>query len=155
MKVIFLDFDGVLNSWAFARRTGAKGLLGLDPEAVTHLNAIVERTGADVVVSSSWRLIHKRAKLRGRLAEVGFKGRLRDVTPNLRTTLIDRSDEIRAWLDHHNVRASAGFGEAVSTFVILDDGGDADIPGHFVRTTFEEGLTAEHVEAAVAILGEP
>lgn len=145
-KVVFLDFDGVLNSWAYAAAGNGGnrgGLLGLDPAAVSLLNQILERTGADVVVSSSWRIIHKRIELCDRLVAAGFKGRVLGVTPHMGG--LPRREEIFRWLYEHDFDGP---------FAILDDDGDASIEGRFVRTTFDLGLTTEHVEAVVAILGE-
>lgn len=64
--VLFLDIDGVLNSarW-FSVRAGGDNRDGLtreeyqiDPDAVAILNRILGATGAHVVVSSTWRLLH-------------------------------------------------------------------------------------------------
>jgi hypothetical protein len=49
VKVIFLDVDGVLN--------GHESQWRVIPECVRLLNEIVERTGAKLVLSSSWRLL--------------------------------------------------------------------------------------------------
>ena len=57
MKIIFLDFDGVLNSHIFMMKERLRdslksgGVAGIDPEAVARLNAICVRTGAVAVVS--------------------------------------------------------------------------------------------------------
>lgn len=46
MKVIFLDFDGVITS---------KNGYSLDPEKMELVKRICDETGAYIVVSSSWR----------------------------------------------------------------------------------------------------
>lgn len=52
MKVIFLDFDGVLNSRSFrAVRSDI-----IDEKHMTFLRRIVEATGAGIVLSTSWRV---------------------------------------------------------------------------------------------------
>jgi HAD domain in Swiss Army Knife RNA repair proteins len=58
MIVIFLDIYGVLNCIGFFYRTEARfdGYIGMDPELVARFNAFVKETGADVVLSSTWRL---------------------------------------------------------------------------------------------------
>lgn len=50
MKVIFLDFDGVLNSTRFMMENPQRGLCGLDKVAVARLNRLCAETGAYVVV---------------------------------------------------------------------------------------------------------
>lgn len=59
-KVIFLDIDGVLNTkWWYTQmnRNTPKDKYGyaFDPKAVANLRRIVEETGADIVISSSWK----------------------------------------------------------------------------------------------------
>jgi hypothetical protein len=53
MKVIFLDIDGVLN----CKRTPNPRKLPyvVDPALLARFNRLVERSGADVVLSSTWR----------------------------------------------------------------------------------------------------
>ena len=63
-KVIFLDIDGVMNSFS-TRPQDPRGLVDfLDPANVAVLNAVVEASGAVVVVTSTWRLTMPFAELR-------------------------------------------------------------------------------------------
>lgn len=60
MKVIFLDFDGVLNTVGYNRELGEVTFGGTtttldNPHAINMVQALVDFTGAKVVVSSSWR----------------------------------------------------------------------------------------------------
>lgn len=155
MKVVFLDFDGVINSVAFheAREKQKPNFEpqalsmewwaeGIDPDAVGRLNGLLERTGAKVVVSSTWRLGTNRGWLQRVLEMRGFKGEVIGVTE--RYTGHDRCFEIRRWLETTRVRG----------FAILDDDWDARIVGHFVKTDSAVGLTDEDVEKAVGILSE-
>lgn len=51
-KIIFLDIDGVLNSIDyFAQTKGCKGYTEINPEKVKLLKEIVDRTGAQIVLS--------------------------------------------------------------------------------------------------------
>ncbi|MGE0444532.1 MAG: HAD domain-containing protein [Vicinamibacterales bacterium] len=137
MKVIFLDFDGVLNTpqtWAHHDK------LGLDVERVALLQSLCELTGAVVVISSTWRMVHALEDLRVMLAERGFRGEVIGATPAL---LPKRSDEIRAWLDDHH---------EVTHYVVLDDSRDAGIPEQTVLTNFKEGLTPVVRDRAAGIL---
>lgn len=160
MKVIFLDVDGVLNStedmMAYLERTGKKSA-GLYEEvelrALKLLKEIVDKTGAEIVVSSSWRYgwTNKHlelggellTKLKDRLGDVGL--RIIGTTPILHCT--DRGDEIRDWLERH---------PEVESFVILDD--DSDMceftETNLVKTTNSRGLREEHVIKAIEILNK-
>jgi len=68
MKVLFLDFDGVLNHhrWFsdFLAREGREPLFGgdddvdhFDPACVERVNRICRETGAVICISSAWRLL--------------------------------------------------------------------------------------------------
>lgn len=54
MKVIFLDFDGVMNSYQSEL---------IDPECVGVLSAIIEETGAKVVATSASRYDYLEGKV--------------------------------------------------------------------------------------------
>ncbi len=150
-KVLFLDFDGVLNSAAhFASLPPERAASeveyddrSFDRACVERVNAVVQRTECSVVVSSSWRLAYDIGKLNTILRRHGFASRVLDITPDDPRGC--RGDEIQTWLNLH---------PDVKSFAILDD--DADM-GHLshrlVRTTFATGLTDAHVEAAVWLLG--
>ena len=53
MKVIFLDIDGVLNCRSSKSRCGC--YIGIDNDKVKRLRQIVEATGAEIVLCSSWK----------------------------------------------------------------------------------------------------
>lgn len=53
MRIIFLDIDGVLNCQSSKSR--CTGLLGIDKDKVRKLRAIVEKTGARIILCSSWK----------------------------------------------------------------------------------------------------
>jgi hypothetical protein len=156
MKIIFLDFDGVLNSEAFCRANGNRFLPEtLDVAAVARVNTLIARTGAKVVVSSTWRLGYSLDQLRGILARHGFSGEVLGVTPVIQdldedgifvTRKAPRGLEIQRWIDDQP--------EPPEAFVILDDDADMEhLAGRLVRTLFDTGLGDEHVEAAVELLG--
>lgn len=101
MKIIFLDFDGVLNSnnW-YSRRfneigtsniSGKYPLYEFDPLSIKELNRIIEQTGASVVVSSSWRVGNRIEDLQQMLDAVGFVGKVIDTTPRFRTKGTDNN----------------------------------------------------------------
>lgn len=157
-KIIFLDIDGVLNSADYLDHTKhCNGYSDISPKKVKLLKKIVDRTGAEIVLSSTWRYLGKRKNepehpmytyLTDTLKEYGME--IVDHTPYIEQ---DRPREIKAWLDKQS--------DKDIRFVSLDD----DFPKHkydevgigdcLVRTSFYEkdgGLRKEHVEKAVEIL---
>lgn len=154
MKIIFLDFDGVLNSRAFENAYPPAQSVGLapndrwihaiDPAAVELLNGVVRGSGAKVVISSTWRRGFPIEKIRAFLVTRGFEGEVIDVTPSHVRAGAQRGDEIQAWLDNH---------PEVTAFVILDDVDDmAHLLDRLVRTDIATGLRAEHCTKALELL---
>ena len=149
-KIIFLDVDGVLNSAKFDRwlqdhhMKQYYGYELLDQNALLNLQDIVFVTGADIVLSSSWRLSRSCSeRLRQQLLPYGLQ--FIDKTVCLRQE--DRGEEIKEWLSRH---------PEVDHFVILDDDEFemAGLEGHLVKTTFEEGLLEQHAAKAIEILSK-
>lgn len=121
MKVIFLDFDGVLNHEMWYRRrfnemdmekeTSRHPYYEFDPLCIEQLNRIINATDAKVVVSSTWRHGKSPQQLHELLEKVGFKGEVISKTPDFhaRGNTIDgdpiaynvpRGCEIDWWLDN-------------------------------------------------------
>ena len=170
MKIIFLDFDGVLNSEAWwAREKQCQAEYGgvwshydLDERAIDRLNTIVHKTGAKVVVSSTWRKIHPLEELQAILRAVGFTGEVIDHTPgaghlaakSLNGATVEghkcRGEEIQSWLDHHSEE------DPVESFVILDDDSDmAHLAPKLVQTKYASGLLDFHIPLVEAMLNVP
>lgn len=152
-SIVFLDVDGVLNNdGTFARAKflfAGKPISGdeldanfIDPMNVVRLKALLDLTGARVVVSSSWRS-RGLDRMRELLASKGIDPSLVvGLTPELPGRL--RGHEIDAWL-----RENPGH----DRFVILDD--DADMAPHedrLVRTDHGVGLTRSDAALAYRIL---
>lgn len=62
MKVIFLDFDGVMDTAYYDNYLNYMGLqehdkygVVFDPDCIANLKRIIDATGADIVVSSTWK----------------------------------------------------------------------------------------------------
>jgi hypothetical protein len=146
-RVVFLDFDGVLNGERFRQACNrdaalnlASGSLGIDAKAIALLNRIVARTSAQLVVSSSWRRQRSLIHLREELTERGLKGPLLDVTPL--GGGLGRGGEIRAWLEEN----------AVEGFVVLDDlAPSAGLEARWVQTDPIHGLTAKDCDRAIEL----
>lgn len=153
IKVIFLDFDGVINSWPFKKSRPPRPAnmtleemhdRSIDKAAIGRLNVIVKHTKAVVVVSSMWRTSMSRVELRELLARNGFAGITLDKTPGESG---NRGLQIKQWLDATQRK--------VDSFVIIDDEDDFERFGRdrLVLTSYVDGgLLDEHIEPAVKIL---
>lgn len=157
MKLIFLDFDGVINSKQFFnslqnRDKDDKLVLVdtdemFDTKAVKLINQLVEKSKAEVVVSSSWRIMHDLEDLNKILKKFGATFEAIDVTPRLYE---ERGIEIQTYLDYVKSK-----GDIVESFIIIDD--DSDMAhfrntNHFIKTTFDTGFTEWHLEEAIKVL---
>src|SRR5687767_758425 len=105
--ILFLDFDGVLNSLEFFGRTNNFTTIRnqndmLDPVAVKRLNRIIKATDALVVISSSWRLNYKLTELIKLLVSVGFMGKVIGTT--IDDPRVNRGVEIAHWLSSNHYR---------------------------------------------------
>lgn len=151
-KVIFLDIDGVLNSYTYYEKLSTNEMLAdsLDRDCVQRLSHIVKATGAKLVLSSSWRVGWDKdpgqcdeacTELSHILSEYNME--IFDKTPFLGS----RGKEIRRWLLFH----------PFTRYVILDDA-DIDwkkyqLQKNLVKTDFDNGaLQDEHVRRAIEIL---
>lgn len=170
MKVVFLDIDGVLNSEASLMEDES-----LEEALILNLKELVEKTGAEIVLSSSWRtMFNPLRRLMDRLAKVGLylygltpegvswewaekhnlkpSTRYRDTYTNWEGKKIDitsdRGAEIFKWLFDH---------KEIESFVILDDE-EFDIKNYFpdklIKTSYKTGLTQEDVKKAIKILNQ-
>ena len=157
--IVFLDIDGVVNHHILydARRHRAEGArtdaqehaAWIDPACVARVQALCDRTGAAVVVSSSWREIVGLPATVAALRHHGFTTDVLGGTPTeaavgARIVLaLSRWQEIRAWLDEH---------PEVDRFVVLDDAADSTPAEVYVKTDIAVGIADADVERAVSIL---
>ena len=99
-KIIFLDFDGVLNTEYYQGVLQFQGKQQQDeygahfaPGAVRQLKRIIDFTAAEIVISSSWKSLGL-AKIQELWMKRNLPGRVIDVTP-LHSG--NNGDEIAAW----------------------------------------------------------
>lgn len=149
MKIIFLDFDGVISTYEKGWR--------FDVEKIELLKEIVDKTDAKIVVTSSWKRgfteVDKFIKsfydkprnkdLKNVTIFDWFANSIYDITDNNGSW---RGDEIQRWIDKHN--------EEIESYVILDD--DSDFRDkqlfNFVQTDTYEGITSREVKLCIKIL---
>jgi hypothetical protein len=125
MKVIFLDIDGVLN--CAKTRNPRKFPYVLDRRLLRRLTRLLDRTGAKVVLSSSWRLDPV-----GLLAAKYWGLSFLDVLPDKPRS--PRRTEILAWLsDHPRVRR----------FAVIDDEDDGLDELPLFQPSSRSGLTPD------------
>ncbi len=110
LKVIFLDIDGVMNSTDYIIKNNIKGLITeIDPKAIQMLKFALDVTGAQIVLSSSWRESHKYYE---KLKELFSKY---DINLNEKTPIYNngkRGLEIKQYLKEH---------PNIEQYLILDD----------------------------------
>lgn len=144
MKVLFLDFDGVLNIWPAPSRSGVFHKL-----SCLNLDFLLNKVpDLKIVVSSSWRTFGLEA-VRDVLKSNGIDPRkVIDITghedaPNAWN---HRGFQVQKWLERH---------PDVKGFAILDDESDFEPLLHkLVKTDRFTGLTQTNVEKVMEILGE-
>lgn len=143
-RVFFLDYDGVLNRidpprYATPTRMVGEIMTMAEPELVYRLNLLVDRTGAEIVLSSSWRHF---PNWRESLTASGVVKPLLDRTPRyadhkrhgVEHHELCRGHNIQEWLDEH---------PEVTRYAILDDSADmleTQLP-NFFKTETAHGLT--------------
>ena len=168
MKVIFLDFDGVLNSSCYAARLikagkptqDENGHELFDPAAIKRFNRIVDQTEAKVVISSSWRYLGL-TTMKEIWQERGLHGQIIGMTSlyavdeliiehglewltNGAEVGSPRAVEIEVWLQEHN---------NLDQYVILDDlPMSAALLPHFVQINPIYGLSDPQATKAIEIL---
>ena len=147
MKVIFLDFDGVLNSNKYFTNSTENQPFFLEDEKMELLKNIINETNAKIVLSTSWREIWGiDLEISKKLKEYfdSYNIDIFDVTPCIN---YNRVDEINFWIKQHKIRS----------FVILDDitGPWYNLESNVIVTNIDfQGLTEEHVKKAINILNK-
>ena len=117
-KVIFLDFDGVMDTEYYDKILISEGKpindeygIVFDPNSVRNLKRIIDETYADIVVTSTWKYEMSYADILDMWKARELPGFVTDVTPNILGCRC-RGDEIDAWLEDCKDECQ---------YVILDD----------------------------------
>lgn len=155
MKLIFLDFDGVLvtNSSLLIYNTfksigfSPTSLFRLiDGESMKNLNELIDKTKAKIVITSQWRRTMSLGKIKGILVMAGFKyGDMILDTYDFFADERNRGDEIANFLAI----------EELEKFVIIDDSCEvysSDQRERLVCPDPEKGFTEADMEKAITIL---
>ncbi len=165
-KIIFLDFDGVITTMA--------SRYALDRYKCDLLQQVIDRTGAKIVVSSSWR----EGSAEKTIAELrnvptflkkfvpSWVNEIMGVTIRAYNYIregvhlgIPRGVEIKQWIDTHLHRDEEGKYERKQVgvdfqYVILDDDSDMllEHADHFIHTDGYLGMSQADAIRAVCIL---
>ena len=152
MSVIFLDVDGVLNNenhiLKLVELLGKEqyfqlhrdlGEMPFDYRSIQLLKQLIEETGADIVLSSTWRLSSKHIEAFEKYT--GLK--IADKTP--RMPYLIRGQEIAQYLYKHR---------EVVNYVIIDDSSDMleEQKEHFVKVDAKKGFTTAEMKKCKEIL---
>ena len=153
MKIIFLDFDGVMDTSYYNHVLRKEGKPGsdkygciFDPCCIQNLKHIIEETGAHIVVTSLWKRVMSYKDILDMWAYRGLPGFVTDVTPNP-TNRKSRGDEIDAWLNECSTEVQ---------YVILDDlranyFNEHQLP-RFLKVDPMWGLDEDTAERAIELL---
>lgn len=157
MKILFLDFDGVITTY--------DSKWCIDTKKLLLVNDIVSQTDAKIVVTSSWKHGHidvdsfKKSIYNKKTDKCSplcyntiseneaifarFIDQIYDITDSNGSW---RGDEIERWINAHE--------DEIESYVILDDDSDfhEDQLFNFVQTDTFEGLTEREVKLCVARL---
>ncbi|MFK7695673.1 HAD domain-containing protein [Paenibacillus sp. HJGM_3] len=140
MKLIFLDIDGVMNHRDYMVRSRLHHMQEFCPVAVRNLREIVKRTGAKIVLSSTWR---KFKDIYHVMTCYDLDQYVIGKTPVIEDVI--RGIEIKQFMDELN--------KPIESYVILDDDDDmGDLLPHLVHCKDYSGLTDERREEAIALL---
>ncbi|MGY4759102.1 HAD domain-containing protein [Paenibacillus caseinilyticus] len=140
--MIFLDIDGVLvtsRHWVqSAKYFGHE----FDPVCSAYLKEIVARTGAAIVVTSSWREGRTLEQIQS-IFEINDITGVAGMTPVMEGQI--RGREIETYL-----RSAGHSGMGIEAYIILDDEEEmGSLRSHLIETEFPTGITEEIMDEAV------
>jgi hypothetical protein len=143
--IVFLDFDGVVNTRFYYYKDGKlcgnfyheEDMKVNNTYAINLLNKLCLETSSDIVVTSSWRkhtsknneFTTKKVLINSGLnEEINVLGD----APILDTSI---GDEVRQWLTENNYPLD-------HPFIIIDDGcNPKEFDDRYIKTSFEKGFT--------------
>jgi len=153
MKVIFLDFDGVLNIHPFIGKDKFGHIF--NKRCVMNLDTILKNTGAKIVVSSTWRMSGTDF-IKEMWIDRNLPGEIIGCTPKFNTPRVmnavelmeyrGRGLEIEEYINKHGIKK----------YCIIDDDSDM-LPNqmdYFVKVNHNSGLTSKLADLAIDILND-
>ena len=142
-KYLFLDIDGVLNSFDDYNMTGKEFLeklndisFTLSEKQIKLLNKIVKEYNPKIVLSSYWRTRYKLDEINKMFKDNGFLGQIIGMTDENGKEHIERWSQIKRYIKKHNVK----------NFIILDDDKLGNEAYNHIKTDSYIGLTNKHMK---------
>ena len=117
-KHLFLDIDGVLNSFDDYKVSGKEFLENIEnttfilsDRQISLLNEIISKYHPKIILSSYWRNRYPLSVIQKKFKTAGFKGKISAITPSFGGEHEDRWQQIKHYIDDNDV----------SEYIILDD----------------------------------
>ena len=145
IKVIFQDIDGPLIPYDEDSKVDRHTFFNQDDKwsktAMKHLNNIIKKTGAKVVISSSYRDEKTKKQIQDAMEKAGFEYEIYDLVDNDKSK--KRGADIKNWMKNKNIK----------NFIIIDDNKhdfyDVFDEKNIVKTTHKEGITKSVEDEAI------
>ncbi len=156
-KILFLDFDGVLNSKAWIKTPDKYLKSPIEPCKMNLLKRIISETNAKIVLTTSWREFwqfdKKHTNKTGEYIDKIFERYGLSVfskTPDI--SFFERDKEVDFWLKDH-------YSQNVKSFCVLDDveelfQNNLVIKKHLILTNPNEGISENDVSKAIKMLNK-
>lgn len=160
MKAIFLDIDGVLNYIGTEARSPS-GFRGIVDKLVDNLAYVVDKTGAILVLASSWRHDLANNTLEPMTPEAKYlvnklKRHGLHLSSKTEEDVKSRPHAIVDWIQKHTMEGELTRWVVVDDDVCLYDEANvfapADFIDHVVFTSESSGLTKEKAEEVIRVL---
>ena len=141
-KYLFLDIDGVLNSFDDYKMTGKEFLEKLNDisfilseKQIKLLNRIIKEYNPKIVLSSYWRTRYKLEEINKIFKDNGFLGQIIGMTDENGEEHKDRWSQIKRYINKHKIK----------NFIILDDDKLGDKAYNHIKTDSYIGITNKHI----------
>ena len=153
MKIIFLDFDGVMVTDRYqAQLTDSNSPLRddygakFDPVCVENLRRIIDSTDADIVVISTWKMEMGLDDIQKMWDARQLPGKVIGVTPDIDP--VHRGNEIAAWLNAYGEECQYAI---IDDCPILDFFREEQLP-HLFKVDERTGLDEKTVTKVIELL---
>lgn len=144
-KYLFLDIDGVLNSFDDYGVDGKDFIENIEnltfilsKRQMSLLNNIIDKYHPKIILSSYWRNRYSLLTLQNKFEAAGFKGKILAITPSFGGEHEDRWQQIKHYIEDNDV----------SNYIILDDSPldrkNTKFP-NWVKTDSYHGLDHKHL----------
>ena len=153
MKILFLDFDGVMVTDRYqAQLTATNSPLRddygakFDPACVENLRRIIDSTDADIVVTSTWKMEKGLDGIQQMWNARNLPGKVIGVTPDIDP--VHRGNEIAAWLNAYGEECQYAI---IDDCPILDFFREEQLP-HLFKVDERTGLDEKTVTKVIELL---